>query len=151
MGKQTLYRWWASKASLVAEAVVTDVFAGDETTAIPSTGDVVADLEKWLGACVRVFTSRAALIRALTSAAADDRGEAQRLYQRFAGPHLAAVVARLHEGVEAGQVRRDADVDAAADALLGSLLFQLLTNNEELAAERTAGLLRLVLPGLLTT
>lgn len=150
VGKQTLYRWWTSKASVVAEAVVADVIAGDETTAIPDTGDVTADLRSWLGACVRVFTTHAALIRALTSAAADDRGEAQRLYQRFTAPHQAAVVARLHSGVEAGQVRGGVDLDAVADAFLGSLLYQLLTNNEAVTAERSAGLLSLVLPGLLT-
>ncbi|MFI7361362.1 TetR/AcrR family transcriptional regulator [Streptomyces sp. NPDC050149] len=150
VGKQTLYRWWDSKASVVAEAVVADMLAGDDPTAIPDTGDVLADVRSWLDACVRAFTTRAALIRALTSAAADDRGEAQRLFQRFTGPHRAAVVARLQRGVEAGQVRHGADLDAVADAFLGSLLFQLLTNNEAVAAERSAGLLHLVVPGLLT-
>lgn len=151
VGKQTLYRWWPSKASVTAEAVVAGLIAAGREI-IPDTGDISTDLRTWLHTCVALFVSpeHAPLIRALTAAAADDRGEAQRLYQHFTEPHQAAVVARLRLGINAGQVRPGADLAAAADAFVGALLLQLLTANESVSAERADGLLRLMLPGLLT-
>ncbi|AXX30390.1 TetR/AcrR family transcriptional regulator [Actinosynnema pretiosum subsp. pretiosum] len=148
VGKQTLYRWWPSKAAVVAEATVAGLVwnGGGE---VPETGDVAVDLRAWLTVLVESTAERASLVRALISASADDRGEARRLYLRFTGPHRDAVLARLRRGVDSGQVRPDADLDAVADACVGTLLFQVLTDNENHSASRLDGLLRLLLPGLL--
>lgn len=150
VGKQTLYRWWPTKAAIVAEAVIEGAVLPDDTV-VEDSGDTAADLRGWLHARAQSFATptHASLIRALTCAAADDRGDARRLYQRFTGPHQAAVVARLRHGVDAGQVRPDVDLDAVADALIGALLFQLLAGEEAVSPTRADGLLRIVLPGLL--
>lgn len=98
---------------------------------------------------VRFHDARhAQLIRGLTAAAADDRGDAQRLYQLSTGPRQAAIVARLQQGVDAGEVRPDADLASVADALLGVLLVQLLTGNEDALLSRAEGVLAILLAGL---
>ena len=51
VGKQTIYRWWSSKGSLLFDAFL--AFAGDgEAAALPDTGDLAADLKLVLRATV---------------------------------------------------------------------------------------------------
>jgi Tetracyclin repressor-like, C-terminal domain len=54
----------------------------------------------------------------------------------------------MRAGVATGEVRPDADVQAAADALLGALLYFALARHEPITARRAHGLLDLVLSGI---
>ena len=51
-------------------------------------------------------------------------GEA--LYRQLTGPQHDAVMQRLQQGTDAGQIRADADLEAVADALIGSILYRVL-------------------------
>jgi hypothetical protein len=55
---------------------------------------------------------------------------------------------RLSAGVDAGQLRGDADLEAVADALTGALLYQLLTGSAAASEQRAAGLFDVVMRGL---
>jgi AcrR family transcriptional regulator len=127
VGKQTLYRRWPSKAQLVAEAVM-DAHHGLGTFALPDTGDIAVDLREWLRryAAAVAPPENAALVRALAAAAADDPRDGEALYRQLTGPAHDAVVRRLRGGIAAGQLRADADVEAVADALIGSILYRML-------------------------
>ncbi len=54
VGKQTIYRWWPSKGSLLFDAFLTLATDGqeDQAAALPDTGDVMADLKMVLRATV---------------------------------------------------------------------------------------------------
>ena len=125
VGKQTLYRRWPSKAQLVAEAVMDAHRGGFE---LPDTGDVAADLRDWLHEHAGSLAppQNAALVRALAAAAADDPHDGEALYRQLTGPQHDAVVHRLQQGRDAGQIRGDADLEAVADALIGSILYRVL-------------------------
>jgi AcrR family transcriptional regulator len=127
VGKQTLYRRWPSKAQLVAEAVM-DAHHGVGTFELPDTGDIAADLRDWLLGYANAVAppENAALVRALAAAAADDPRDGEALYRQLTGPQHDAVVQRLRRGIAAGQVRADVDAEAVADALIGSILYQVL-------------------------
>ena len=127
VGKQTLYRRWPSKAQLVAEAVM-DAHHGDGSFALPDTGDVAADLRDWLLRYADAVAppQNAALVRALAAAAAEDLRDGQALYRQLTGPQHDAVMQRLRQGIDAGQVRADTDVEAVADALIGTILYRVL-------------------------
>lgn len=149
VGKQTVYRWWPSKSALVTEAVLTDRLdiSGEGP---PDSGDLSADLDGWL---TRQFDALAhplalSLLRAITAAAADNESAGAALYAKFTGPVHDALVARLTAGVSAGQVRPDADLHSAADALAGTLLYTALTRTTLLPPQRVEGLLDLVLNGV---
>lgn len=127
VGKQTLYRRWPSKAQLVAEAVM-DAHQSGGSFALPDTGDVGADLRDWLLRYVDAVAppQNAALVRALAAAAAEDLRDGEALYRQLTGPQHDAVMHRLRLGIDAGQVRTDADVEAVADALIGTILYRVL-------------------------
>jgi len=129
VGKQTLYRRWPSKAQLVAEAVM-DAHQSGESFALPDTGDVAADLRDWLlrYADAVAPAQNAALVRALAAAAAEDLRDGEALYRQLTGPQHDAVMQRLRRGIDAGQVRADTDVEAVADALIGTILYRVLAH-----------------------
>ncbi|MCP6768793.1 TetR/AcrR family transcriptional regulator, partial [Klebsiella pneumoniae] len=46
VGRQTVYRWWSSKAAVVTEAVTSGVVEA-QAAAPADTGDIVADMRAW--------------------------------------------------------------------------------------------------------
>jgi AcrR family transcriptional regulator len=126
VGKQTLYRRWPSKAPLVAEAVMDAYQQGG--FGLPDTGDISADLRAWLhgSATAGAAEETSALVRALAAAAADDPSDGEALYRQLTGPQHDAVMQRLQQGADAGQIRADADLEAVADAIIGTILYRAL-------------------------
>lgn len=136
-GKQTVYRWWRTKAELVAECVITGMMDIGLVIAEPS-GDVAADLSAWLDRSYASLSSPqlAPLVQALTAASAADPAAAARLSERFASPLRAGITAVLQAGEDAGTVRPGVDPTAVSDLLLGALIFDVLARDA--AAPRRA-------------
>jgi AcrR family transcriptional regulator len=128
VGKKTLYRRWSSKAPLVAEAVL-EAYGRSGSFPVAHTGVVRTDLRAWLTEHAEFLAepSNAALVRALVAAAAARPGDGEDLYQQLSAPQLAGLTTRLRQAVEDGELRAGADIDAIAQALVGSLLFHALT------------------------
>jgi AcrR family transcriptional regulator len=128
VGKKTLYRRWSSKAPLVAEAVL-QAYGRSGSFPVAQTGDVRADLRSWLDehADFLAESANAALVRALVAAAAASSADGAALYRQLSAPQHAGLLTRLRRAVEEGQIRGDADLDAVADALIGTLLLHALT------------------------
>ncbi|MFC8530000.1 TetR/AcrR family transcriptional regulator [Nocardia sp. NPDC057227] len=147
VGRQTVYRWWSSKAAVVTEAVTTGVLA-PEAAAPADTGDVLRDVRTWWSENQQAARDPelAAMLRGLAAAAAESTTDAERLYERITGPLERALVARLDTAVRAGQLRPDAEIAAAAEALIATLLYRLLTTAER---EPGAGLVDMLLSGML--
>lgn len=134
-GRQTIYRWWASKALIVADLVL----AGEldvPSEAVPDTGSLERDLTSWLEAIAAAMRDprQASITRALITAASDDPEEARLLYSMTTGPVHQSVVDRIVKGKVAGQLRADVDEIAVADALIGTVLFGALTPGANPAA-----------------
>ncbi|OBA64767.1 TetR family transcriptional regulator [Mycobacterium sp. 1100029.7] len=145
VGKKTLYRRWPSKAPLVAEAVLA-TYGGSGSFPVAETGDLRADLLTWLDEHSEFLAepSNAALVRALVAAAAARPGDGEDLYRQLSAPQLAGLTTRLRTAVEAGELRADADIDAVATALVGTMLFHALTQ----VSHRFDGLVGALLDGV---
>jgi AcrR family transcriptional regulator len=155
VGKQTVYRRWPSKAPLVAEAVLDAYREVVSPSVLPDTGDLAADLRAWLQANAELFSSprNAALARALAAAAADDPQDGDALYRELTGPQYDGIVQRLRQGVDAHQIRADADLEAVADALVGATLYRMLAHSAmtKESHQRFDGLVDALLTGLTPT
>ncbi|ETZ26094.1 hypothetical protein L842_5395 [Mycobacterium intracellulare MIN_052511_1280] len=68
-----------------------------------------------------------ALVRALAAAAAENLQDRDTLYRQLTGRFHRAVMHRLQSGISLGQIRADADIEAAADALIGATLYRMLS------------------------
>lgn len=150
VGIQTVYRRWPSKAPLVAEAVMQAYDQADFT--LPDTGDTVADLRTWMhgSAVLGAAPENVALVRALAAAAAEDLNDRDTLYQQLTGRFHGAVMHRLRTGISSGQIRPDADIEAAADALIGATLYRTLsvTTSMDETVRRYDGLIDALTSGL---
>jgi AcrR family transcriptional regulator len=149
VGRQTVYRRWPSKGALIAAATLNGA-VDVQRPKVAQTPDLPRDLESWLMALAAGWgtTEEASLVRALSAAAADDATIAAELYLRLTGPQHDALVSRMRAAQEAGDVTADADIEAAADALIGGLLYVVLARHESVTRQRARGLLTIVLSGL---
>ncbi|WP_280372751.1 TetR-like C-terminal domain-containing protein [Nocardia abscessus] len=117
---------------------------------LPYSADIAADLRKWLRerSLRHGEPAAAALIRGLAAAAADSQADAERLYDRLTGPARQQLMHRLDAGVQQGQLRAGADLDAAADAIIGTLLYRVLARRPPFPHDGADGLLDVLLRGL---
>lgn len=126
VGKQTIYRWWASKGALVAECIADDAPAAPLALTIPDTGDIRADLAAWLSSIVAGSADphEAALVRGLISASAESVLVSDRMYSQVTSRAEQSMVERFArvDGSSAGRAR------AATTAVLGTFLYSLLSN-----------------------
>ncbi|MEZ0363437.1 TetR/AcrR family transcriptional regulator [Mycobacterium sp. pUA109] len=127
VSKKTLYRRWPSKADLVAEAVL-DAYGRGGSFAVADTGDLRADLKVWLTEHAEFIADpvNAGLIRALIAAAAASPMDTEALYEQLSAPQQAGLVTRLRQAIAAGHIGAGTDCVAVADAMIGSLLLQVL-------------------------
>lgn len=125
VGKQTIYRWWPSKAALVSDCLLEGMLMPGRLL-IPDTGDLRADLETWLGSVLAVLDAPGGegLVRSLIAAATEDKAVGARLRESLGGD--ASLEGRLAAGIAAGQLRRGAPVREIGEALVGALLLRAL-------------------------
>lgn len=149
VGKKTLYRRWSSKAPLVTEAVL-EAYGGSGSFPVVETADIRADLQRWLDehADFLAVPPNAALVRALVAAAAARPADGEDLYRQLSAPQLAGLTTRLRQAVAGGELRADADIDAVANALVGTMLFHALTHPGSGAGARFDGLVDALLKGI---
>lgn len=149
VGKKTLYRRWSSKAPLVAEAVL-EAYGGSGSFPVAETANIRADLQRWLDEHADFLAEppNAALVRALIAAAAARPADGEDLYQQLSAPQLAGLTTRLRQAVAGRELRADADIDAVANALVGTMLLHALTHPVSGAGARFDGLVDALLNGI---
>ncbi|KFK89168.1 TetR family transcriptional regulator [Streptomyces sp. JS01] len=141
VGKQTIYRWWPSKAAVLMDAFLDlagrsaegagsgeDAPSDEVAQGIPDTGDLVADLKLVLRATVDELNDPVleAPTRALTAEGIVDAKLGAAFVHKLLDPQLALYVTRLRAAQEAGDVRADVDPRIALELLIGPLMHRWL-------------------------
>ena len=131
VGKQTIYRWWPSRATLVLEAYL----AGEDAVPPPAEGRSVRDdvraLLRWLIAVLAEPTG-GPVVAGLVSDLQHDADLARGFRQQVVPARREAMLAALERGRARGEIREDADVELAVDALHGAVFYRLLLSGEPL-------------------
>lgn len=132
VGKQTIYRWWPSKAAVVFDSIL-DANSDHGSVALPDTGDLEADLRLVLRATVDELADPATdrLQRAITAEVQTDLAIAEELVRRLLRPQMEATAARIRSGIVAGQVDASADPDLVAEMLFGPIFHRWLLRTAE--------------------
>ncbi|PRH79206.1 TetR family transcriptional regulator [Streptomyces solincola] len=136
VGKQTIYRWWPSKADVLLDAFLdlgrqANEAAGADAEAyaeLPDTGDLEADLKAVLRATVDELNDPAfeAPYRALAAEGVVNPELGLRFVESLLEPSLQLYVRRLDAAREAGQVRADVDPRIALELFTGPLAHRWL-------------------------
>ncbi|MFE3600214.1 TetR/AcrR family transcriptional regulator [Streptomyces sp. NPDC059142] len=157
VGKQTIYRWWPSKAAVLLEAFLdlgerTAREAGGDGAeqGIPDTGDLETDLKLVLRATVDEMNNPAYDLpaRALAAEGIIDAELGAEFARKLLEPQLTLYVRRLAAGQDAGAVRRDLDLRIALELLVGPVAHRWLLRTLPLTHEYADAIVEYALHGL---
>lgn len=155
VGKQTIYRWWPSKADVLLEAFLdlinqTAEAAGQVPYSIPDTGDLAADLKYVLRATVDELSDPAfeAPSRALAAEGLVNEELGRRFVAQLLEPQLQLYVDRLRAAQEAGEVRPGIDPRIALELFVSPLAQRWLQHTGPITYEYTDTLVDYALHGL---
>ncbi|MBP2323111.1 AcrR family transcriptional regulator [Kibdelosporangium banguiense] len=149
VGKQTIYRWWPSKGSLLFDAFLT--LAGEgEATALPDTGDLAADMKMVLRATVDELNDPRfdQPMRALHTEIVHDPVLAADYVKRLDEPMRELKKQRLRAAQRVGQLIEDVDLDVAVDMLFGPVLNRWLQHTGPLTHDYVDHVVDTALRGL---
>ncbi|MGS2616306.1 TetR/AcrR family transcriptional regulator [Micromonospora sp. LZ34] len=122
VNKTTIYRWWPSKAALLADALVEAPMLDLPT---PDTGSLRGDLEVVAGGIVALLTTPpAADVAVAALAASAHRAELAASTQRFFADRLTRERPIFERAVRRGELAADADPMTIMDALAGAIWFR---------------------------
>jgi AcrR family transcriptional regulator len=131
VGKQTIYRWWPSRAALVLEAYL----AGEEAVPAPAGGrSVREDVRALLGWLIAVLSEPTGgpIVAGLVSDLQHDADLARGFRRHVVPARREAMLEALERGRARGEIREDADLELAVDALHGAVFYRLLLSGEPL-------------------
>jgi AcrR family transcriptional regulator len=147
VSKETLYRWWHSKTEVILETLVE---RGQQTIAIPDSGNLASDLRAFLRATARALDpTMRQLLRALAAEAAADQQMADLVRGRFLAMRRAALGELLARAVARGELDGDS-VALTVDMVYGSLWYRLVFGGNALDRAWADGLAAAIAPGKLS-
>ncbi|MGW4792979.1 TetR/AcrR family transcriptional regulator [Nonomuraea sp. NPDC004297] len=138
-GKQTIYRWWPSKADVVLEALLE---RAETTIEIPDEGSLPADLAAFLQATFRQRGQRPTLVGLMAQALLDPVF-ATAFKEKFLFRRRAALRVVMTRAAERGEIAPGTDVELLLDVVYGVLWYRLLLDHaplDERAGEQLAAL-----------
>ncbi|MEU6947535.1 TetR/AcrR family transcriptional regulator [Streptomyces sp. NPDC046316] len=129
VGKQTIYRWWPSKAAVLLEAFLdlaaqaNEALGGDADSEIPDTGDLAADLKYVLRATVDELNNPTydAPSRALAAEGIVNPELGAQFVEKLLEPQLQYYVRRIEAAQAAGDIDPGVDPRIALELLVGPL------------------------------
>ncbi|MFJ4470746.1 TetR/AcrR family transcriptional regulator [Streptomyces sp. NPDC089424] len=165
VGKQTIYRWWPSKADVLLEAFLD---LGEQAAeqaaqqaaglgvqpaaeyALPDTGDLAADLKYVLRATVDELLDPTfeAPARALAAEGVVNEPLGRQFVAKLLEPQLQLYVRRLRAAQDAGQVRAGVDPRIALELFVSPLAQRWLQHTAPISYEYTDTLVDYALYGL---
>ena len=126
VGKQTIYRWWRSKAAVVAECLFEGLLLPTEFHP-PDTGALQTDLITWLDTVLSHVDApqTAGLFRSLAAAAADDESIGRGLGEAIAAGET--LIGRLESAAARGELADGSSPALIAEALIGVVVLRVIT------------------------
>ena len=148
VGKQTIYRWWPSRAALALEAYL----AGSDAVLQPPPDSGVAreDVRELLDWLMTVLAEPIGgrVVAGLVADLQHDPELAERFHQDVVPARRRAMLEALGRARERGEIRAGADIELAVDTLHGAVFYRLLLSGEALDACFAEQLAHQVLDGL---
>ncbi len=149
VGKQSIYRWWDSKAD-----VLLDAFTDRALRRLPvhkSEGDAFRDLEKLMKLFftnVREPSIRKTLTGLIAEAQLDPEFRAK-FHSVFVATRRAMIREVIARGIERRQFRSDLDIELTIDILYGGFWYRLLSGSADQLDDAFAGdLVRTLRPSM---
>jgi AcrR family transcriptional regulator len=139
VAKQTIYRWWDSKADILFEALAVDA---DEHFTPADHGDLGSDLRDHLRqlATFLTTTDAGAVCRALAGQAQLDPAVAARFEAEFLARQRERDRAPFLRARRRGDLAPGTDIDLAIDELVGPIYYRVLVTRQNVPPQFTDAL-----------
>ncbi|WP_435132797.1 TetR/AcrR family transcriptional regulator [Actinacidiphila sp. bgisy144] len=128
VGKQTIYRWWSSKADVVLTALLD---LSQTTVAVPDEGTLSDDLTAFLAATFRQHGQRPVLVGLMAQALLDP-AFATDFRDRFLFGRRAVLRQILERAAVRGEITPETDLELLIDVVYGVLWYRLLLDHAPL-------------------
>ncbi|WP_340380372.1 TetR/AcrR family transcriptional regulator [Streptomyces sp. SS7] len=155
VGKQTIYRWWGSKADVLLEAFLdlgeqAAEVAGQAPNSLPDTGDLAADLKAVLRATVDELLDPRfeAPARALSAEGVVNEPLGREFVAKLLEPQLQLYVDRLRSAQRTGRLRTEIDPRIALELFVSPLAQRWLQRTGPISYDYTDTLVDYALYGL---
>ncbi|WP_224372768.1 TetR/AcrR family transcriptional regulator [Hyalangium versicolor] len=143
VGKQTIYRWWTTKGSVVLEALAEQA---EEDIPIEDHGSLQRDVESFMAVTFeRATPETSAVLKALMAEAQLDPDFGMELRTSLIDRRRASFRSVLLRARERGDLPADANVDLLTDVVYGVMWYRLLIGHAPLdrkLASELAGLIK---------
>ncbi|GAA4551092.1 TetR/AcrR family transcriptional regulator [Amycolatopsis samaneae] len=128
VAKQTIYRWWPSKVEILLDTLIED---SEKRFPVPDGKPTAENLRGYLRGFARFVTRDPAgkVLLALLAEAQHNPGTAEILRERYLDPRRDRERALLARAIEAGEVSPKLGPDAVLDALVGPIVYCVLTGS----------------------
>jgi AcrR family transcriptional regulator len=145
VGKTTVYRWWPTKAALVADAFSA---SAEQELRFPNTGSVQNDMRLQMRGLIRIFRSkRGKVVAALLAGGQTDPELLEAYRDRFLWPRRRQAYQTLQRGVDRGELPPGKDFDLILDSLYGPILMRFLIRHVDLQESFADEVCEMVLKG----
>lgn len=149
VSKSTIYRYWRSRQSLILEAYT---YKTNGLTAVPDTGNAIEDLRNYLrklAHCLNFEGAASTVSGLIVDAIRDD--EFALLYRKtLLSERRKTFLLILLKGQRRGQIRADADLGTAIDAIYGAVHHRLLVSGQSIDEPFVAALTDIAMRALST-
>lgn len=134
VGKQTIYRWWPSKADVLLDAGVTKA---DLYVPVTDHGSYAADLRAFLTASYEIANKPhfADLLRALMAQAQIDQSFGERFRVAFLQRRRDALAVIVDRARQRGDLPRQPADDVIADIVFGTIWYRVIATRHLLDTE----------------
>jgi AcrR family transcriptional regulator len=146
VGKTTVYRWWPTKAALVADAFLA---SADRELRFPDTGSLQNDMSLQMKRLIRIFRSkRGKVVAALVAGGQSDPELIEAFRDRFLWPRRKQAYQTLQRGIDRGELPAGSDLDLILDSLYGPIYLRFLIRHVKLEESFADDICALVLQSL---
>lgn len=148
VGKQTIYRWWRTKAEIALE--VSKELQIEEVP-VPNSDKLKSDLDRYLAGIVEALSQsrQLPLLRGLMAEVQLDPKFQTTFQQRFINPFEAGIRTILERAAERGEIGK-IDANLICDMVLGTIWHRLLlgkTNIDQAFARSLSRMIQAALAG----
>jgi AcrR family transcriptional regulator len=145
VSKATVYRWWPTKAALVADAFSA---SAERELRFTDTGSVRGDMARQMRRVIRVFRSpRGKVVAALLAGGQSDPELIEAFRERFLWPKRRQAYQTLQRGIDRGELPADSNLDLLLDSLYGPIYMRFLIRHAELNEDFADEICGIVLNG----
>jgi AcrR family transcriptional regulator len=144
--KATIYKWWPNKYAVAIDAFLSEMMAESRD---PDTGSARDDLTAVVRGLLRFYTGPSGRVFAqLVGEAQSDPQIQQELRANLVDTRRELFRTIWDRGVARGELRGDADPDAALDLLIGPALYRLMMGHAPLTDAAADALVDVAIRGL---